>query len=697
MKQKTILQLTTALFVTLFTACGGGGGGESTPTTSTTQSAYLIDSAVSGVSYTTNSRSGMTDTRGKISFNPSDTSVSFKIGGVILGDFNLSRLPSDRKIYVSELLGLTRDVSNDTQLIKLLQFLQSLDSDNNPLNGITIESAVATALDNSNLDFRDNSLDIDDINATIRALSKSLISKEEAVTYFEKSLQEIGYTNDTYPPVFLSADEVHVRENTISSFLVRTLDVSEVTYALGGSDAADFTIDEESGRITFKTAPDYETKERYDIRVEATDANNQSSTQDITVVIDDLFEATVNVPTLVVVMNWNDYAEDDAADWYDKFFNINADSVNRWFFETMGGAISITPVDETSGTHDDGIIMVDMGKDHPGGNDNTEFRDTEIVNAITSDEVVDNVDFAALDTNGDGILNQKELQIIFIVSGGEMSFGDPIDHSIWAHSWSFASNAGPEVDGVHVMQHSSDLEKAGSYARFGANHNDHQATIGVIVHEMGHSLLDLEDYYDDGDGSGLGWYDVMSGGSWARKEGDNYAGQTPTQYSAYNRIDTGFDMNVTDVANTQTLTIGCSSKDILKLVTSKDSEYFLVACRDTAKANSDISMNYADNNFTENRLFMSVYHVDDEKDGNTEDGDQNTTHHYKVAFLEKDTSTLMTSTEHEHADFSDVYIVGDSIDRDKILFYDDTQTGFSIDVESEDTAARTMTIKITKN
>jgi len=704
MKKNIILYFLIPSLLTLFTACGGGGGstissssdGEESSTT--TQSAYLIDSPLSGVSYKSESSSGVTDADGRVTFESSDTSVEFYIGGVILGDYNLSRLLDDKKILVSELLGFARDESNDEKVVKLLQFLQSLDSDKNPLNGINVDSDTATALANSSLDFRESSLSIDDINTTLASLSKELISEQKAVTYFEKSLQELGFANDTYAPIFLSSSEITVNENELASFLVSVLDASDVTFLLSGEDADAFSLDSQSGLVSFKEAPDYETKSTYSITLTATDANGQSSTQDIVVTVHDIYEAElVSVPTLVVIMNWNNYAETDASAWYDKFFNKESNSINQWLDDTLEGSLTLVPVEETSGTENDGIIMVSMGKDHPGGDDNTEFRDTEIADAITSDTVVDNVDFAALDSNGDGVLNQKELQIIFIVAGGEMAYGDPVDHSIWAHSWSFPSDSAPEVDGVNVMQHSSDEVKAGSYARFGANHGDHQATIGVIAHELGHSLLDLGDYYDSGDGSGLGWYDVMSDGDWAKKEGDDHSGETPTGYSAYNRIDTHLSMNVTDVSDSQTVTISCSSNSVIKLISSKESEYFLLACRDTAKEASDISFNYADNDFSENRLFATIYHVDTQKDGNSESGEQTVDHHYKVALVEKDTSTLMTSTDDIRADYGDVYVVDDLIGSDRFVLYDGTETGYSVAIKAADYDARTMTIEITKD
>lgn len=401
------------------------------------------------------------------------------------------------------------------------------------------------------------------------------------------------------------------------------------------------------------------------------------------------------IPTLVIVMNWNDYAENDPSIWYDKIFNQSESSVNKWYQEVVDGKVQLIPVNDTSGIPDDGIIFVEMGKDHPGGYDDTAFRDIEITHAVTSTEVVDSVDFAALDIDNDGRLNIKEMQIIFIVSGGEESYGDPIDHSIWAHAWAFIG-IGPIVDGVNVMLYIDDNESYGAYSRFGANHDTHKATIGIIAHELGHSLLSLGDYYDVIGGSGLGWYDIMSNGSWAWQSNDSYHGETPTQFSTYNKMDTNLSMNIMDVNSSQNVTIKCSSGDAVKLVTTKVNEYFLIECRDTAKENSDIALNIADNRFTENRLFTMLYHVDTDKTDNSEDGIQTDVNHYKVSLVEKEPSTLMTSTEDIRADYDDVYMIGDSIDTTKTKLYDGTNTGYRIDIIGHDYANRTMTLSVTK-
>ena len=407
------------------------------------------------------------------------------------------------------------------------------------------------------------------------------------------------------------------------------------------------------------------------------------------------------IPTLVIVMNWNNYKESDATVWYDKIFNKASNSVNRWYYDSTDADIEFTPVTESSGIANDGVIIVDMGKNHPGGSNDTRFRDTELKSAITSSRVVSSVDFTSLDLDGNSYLNAKELQVIFIVAGGEESYGDSQDRSIWAHAWSFDSGNGPSVDGVKVMEESSDSNKSGSYAVFGATHGidtaeAHKATIGIMAHELGHSLLNLGDYYDNGGGSGLGIYDIMSNGSWASKSNDSYPGETPTQLSAFNKIDAQIDANVTDLNATATKTLKCSSNQLIKLETKDTNEYFLLECRDTTRVDSDNSFNKADTHFTNNRLFGVVYHVDTNKTDNNEDGIQTQNNHYKVALIERNRTPLMTSVEGIEANLSDVYTEGYTIDTTQTKMYDTTQSGYTIVVEGADYTQRTMTFRVTK-
>ena len=408
------------------------------------------------------------------------------------------------------------------------------------------------------------------------------------------------------------------------------------------------------------------------------------------------FSQTENkIPTLVVVMNWNNFSESDPSYWHDKIFDYNTNSLNRYYFENLSGAIAFVEANETEGTANDGIVMVAMGKDHPGGNNDTTFRDVEIKNAITSADSF--VNFAAYDTNNDGIVSANELQIFFAVAGGESAYSGSYTNSIWAHAWSFDSNNAPQLDGVYVMRAGASASTAGTYMRFGTNHGDHKATIGIIAHEVGHSLFGLIDFYDSSSGgSGLGFYDIMSDGAWGQKNSDSYPGQTPSQMSIYDKNETGTNTTLQQINSTTTVTLPCSKNKGVKLLTSKTDEYFLLSCRDTSMEYSDQSFESLGTGFTNNNLFMTLYHVDDTKTDNTENGAQTASNHYKMAFVEKDTTQLMTNTDKIAAEYKDVYVTGDVVPSSRLKLYDGTATGYTIEVLSSDYTAREMTIKVSK-
>ena len=399
------------------------------------------------------------------------------------------------------------------------------------------------------------------------------------------------------------------------------------------------------------------------------------------------------MPTLVVIINWDNYSENDPEIWYDKIFNKDKKSVNEWYMHVTNNRFKFVPVKENSGTENDGIITVSMGKNHIGDID---AMSRELKAAIQKSEVNDNIDFSIYDTDGNGAISYKELQIIFIVAGGEAAISDSADHSIWAFVSEFYGDDVPTLDGVDIMGN------GGNYARFGAMHGNHKATIGVIVHELGHSAFSLKDYYDTGDGhgSGLGYFDVMSAGGWAWKYTlDAYMGATPTQFSAYNKLALGVQMNEIDVNSTQeNIEIKCSAQDIIKLQTSRQNEYFLLECRDVSydnQKNSDASFWRLDDKFHD-KLFAVLYHVDTSKNLNSENGVQTKNNHYRLGVVEKDNDNSLRSTSTDGS-YSDVYRVNDNIPSNRLKFYDGVNTNYSIDILQEDLNSRTMTFTINKN
>ncbi len=123
--------------VVFITACGGGGGG-STPATTVPppvlSSGVFLDSLVEGVTYQSGSNPpGTTDVNGSFNYTPGEP-LTFSIGGVVLGT-----LTDGAPIITPFDFGAAAE--------NIARFLQTLDADGDPSNGIDLTAAAAMLAD----------------------------------------------------------------------------------------------------------------------------------------------------------------------------------------------------------------------------------------------------------------------------------------------------------------------------------------------------------------------------------------------------------------------------------------------------------------------------------------------------------------------------------------------------------------------
>ncbi|MCP4335480.1 MAG: hypothetical protein GY785_22745 [Gammaproteobacteria bacterium] len=140
---KTIYFCICTLALLILTACSDGGSSSSG---SNAQQGVFIDSAVEGVSFTTATQSGTTDSAGTFSYLPGEI-VSFYIGDILIG----SAEGQGQLTPLNFVPGAVDET--EPQVSNILRFVQSLDSDNDPDNGITISSMVVTQAASQSLDF----------------------------------------------------------------------------------------------------------------------------------------------------------------------------------------------------------------------------------------------------------------------------------------------------------------------------------------------------------------------------------------------------------------------------------------------------------------------------------------------------------------------------------------------------------------
>ena len=138
---------------------------------------YLVDSAVSGVTYSCAEVKGVTSSTGE--FECPSTPVTFSIGSYEIG--TLDSFTQDTKVYPQDLLGVPRSTFNNGEVTQLAQLLQSLDSDKNASNGIAISQETAEAL----TDAQEN-MTLEEL-ATLAGVS--VTNQEEAIAHLKEQIE----------------------------------------------------------------------------------------------------------------------------------------------------------------------------------------------------------------------------------------------------------------------------------------------------------------------------------------------------------------------------------------------------------------------------------------------------------------------------------------------------------------------------
>ena len=364
-----------------------------------------------------------------------------------------------------------------------------------------------------------------------------------------------------------------------------------------------------------------------------TPANSWYGTSTISVKVNDgtvdsaaeTFILTVNdadntIPLLLVRLQFNtapfDSFQSDEATWADKIFGINDGQLNHWLAEVSQDTSQFIPVLENSGTADNGIVTASIGVAHPGNNAFTANDQAVIKAAINA--IDGNVNFAAYDDDSNGAIDRTEMQIMFIVAGGETATRHPDAGSVWAHKWSINTDP-PTHDGVSLMNGNF----GGTYSCFGERQGGaartHDATIGVIAHELGHAAFNLPDLYDyDPSSAGIGSFGIMGGGSWGMKPGDTMSGETPSHMTALSKVKSGF-VTPTVITADGVYTandINSASFNIFQIESGTSGEYFLLQNRNAV--GYDLALNRLDGTGTYAGGLM-ITHNSENVSGNSDD------------------------------------------------------------------------------
>lgn len=238
---------------------------------------------------------------------------------------------------------------------------------------------------------------------------------------------------------------------------------------------------------------------------------------------------TGNAPTLVILAQFTNQVSvgTTPSQWASSFFGASS-SVADYYDDASYGALDVIRATESNGTANDGIVgWVTLPRTHPntGSLDSGDYANVNAtaVAAVTAADPF--VNFAAYDTNANGSIEPRELHVVVITAGYEASSGCG-GPNVWGHRWTSYYATPPTVDGKVVLGTTS-----GGYTMFGEAHcagaSAHMATIGIMVHELGHDI-GWPDLYDTTGATqgGVGRWSVMANGSWNATAGQP-SGSTP--------------------------------------------------------------------------------------------------------------------------------------------------------------------------
>lgn len=284
---------------------------------------------------------------------------------------------------------------------------------------------------------------------------------------------------------------------------------------------------------------------------------------------------------LVILVEFDDQGAVGSveSDWEAALFGP-LDSVRDYYDEVSYGQLSITPAPETFGIQNNGIIgWLPVGYDHPNTG-----SDTGIANMkLTRDALIaadPHVDYSSFDRDGNGAVDVSELSVLIVAAGYERSYSALYSPNVWGHEFGlFLLVPPPVLDGVYV----ADVFRGGRYMQIGEWHQSygaegHMATIGIMVHELGHDL-GLPDLYDvDGSSEGIGKWGLMGSGSWGTSGG--WSGSSPSHPCAWSKEFLGF-VTPEPISNEVALPVpSVATHDTAYRVSTIDpSQYFLVENR----------------------------------------------------------------------------------------------------------------------
>lgn len=188
---------------------GGSGGGSSSSSNSSSSSStisQLQDNAVAGADvYVNGVYVTTTDENGYFTHNAkAGDVVTFKIANITIGSMNASNIPADGKVFPQDILGVDRSDTTNEAVVKMAQMLQTLDSDGDASNGITIKKDEAGNIVNDSNDVVVESSTNANLSSTsdlrtLVTLNTKVVSQLDAVEHLNNTIKTTTTTTVKTP------------------------------------------------------------------------------------------------------------------------------------------------------------------------------------------------------------------------------------------------------------------------------------------------------------------------------------------------------------------------------------------------------------------------------------------------------------------------------------------------------------------
>ncbi len=290
--------------------------------------------------------------------------------------------------------------------------------------------------------------------------------------------------------------------------------------------------------------------------------------------------------------------------WEETCFGEERGSLNDYYKYISNGRFFWKPVEETSGTANDGVITVTVNCKHPGTTDPKGLADGN-ERRLAVEAADQYVDFSKYDKDGSGDIDFTELSIVYIYGGCEISYNTQptVQYSFSTHAHvSSVTFGGLTLDGVGVWSKGSHR-----YVRMGESGGVSWSKMGKLAHELGH-VLNAKDLYTDAQSwiGGCGNLSLMGSGSGGSRAGIS----SPTVLDPYYKVLYGFADETVASAETKEYTLFSheSTKgefNVIRVNTLNPREYLLIENRTHSETG------YDNNGLNGDMQGILIWHIDE--------------------------------------------------------------------------------------